>query len=97
MVKPSLGRTKARRMLVWDDFAAHKTPRTRRMAHDLYSTDCVIIPGGCTSKLQPCDVSWNRPFKSNFRRYYDEWVIHGPFEYTRGGNRRPHSKYLLLA
>ena len=50
-------------LLVMDSFSAHCTEEIR----DLLSrnnTDIALIPGGCTSKLQPLDVSLNQPFKS---------------------------------
>ena len=50
-------------LLVMDSFSAHCTEEIQ----DLLSrnnTDIALIPGGCTSKLQPLDVSLNRPFKS---------------------------------
>ena len=50
----------------------------------------------CTSKLQPADVSWNRPFKVRIAELYDEWVFSGPIELTRYGNRKCPSKVLLL-
>jgi hypothetical protein len=29
------------------------------------------------------------PFKSNIRRYYEDWMLHGEKELTTGGNPRP--------
>lgn len=75
-------------MLVWDAFAGHITPGVKEQVRGVYNSDMAVIPGGCTSKLQPCDVSWNRPFKDNFRDMYDEWLVDGVVDLTRGGNRR---------
>jgi hypothetical protein len=61
-----------------------------------YNSDLCVIPGGCTSKLQPADVSWNKPFKSHLSEMYDEWLFSGPVEKTKGGNRRAPSKSLIL-
>ena len=49
-------------LLVLDLFAAHKTPEVLDtfLANDIIVS---LIPGGCTSLVQPLDVSINRPFK----------------------------------
>ena len=36
--------------------------------------DLVIIPGGCTSKIQPLDVCLNKPLKSVVRKKWIEYV-----------------------
>jgi hypothetical protein len=33
------------------------------------------IPGGCTSLCQPVDVGINKPFKSNVRKMWINWMI----------------------
>ena len=60
------------------------------------NTDMAVIPPGCTSKLQPCDVSWNRPMKEAFRESYDAWLVDGPVDLTRHGNRRAPDRSTLL-
>ncbi len=85
-----------RRLLVWDAFSGHITPEVKKEVREVYNTDMAVIPGGCTSKLQPCDVRWNRPFKDTFRDLYDEWVIDGAVDLTKKGNRKPPPKPLLL-
>lgn len=43
------------------------------------NVDVIIIPGGCTPKLQPLDVCLNKPFKNVLRskwlEYMDSMVI----------------------
>lgn len=85
-----------RRLLVWDSFKAHITPEIKDLVKTKYNTDMAVIPGGCTCKLQPVDMSWNRPFKVKLAEYYDEWIFNGTVEKTRFGNRRAPSKTLLL-
>lgn len=34
-----------------------------------------IIPGGCTSLVQPVDVGVNKPFKNRLREYWEGWMI----------------------
>lgn len=85
-----------RRMLVWDSFRGHLTESVKCQVRTVHNTDLCVIPGGCTSKLQPADVSWNRPFKSKLAEMYDEWMFNGPVDKTKFGNSRPPSKAPLL-
>ena len=48
--------------LVCDQFKAHVTESTKRLATEL-KTHLAVIPGGLTSQLQPLDVSVNKLFK----------------------------------
>ena len=61
-----------------------------------YNSDLCVIPGACTSQLQPADVSWNKPCKSHLSEMYDEWLFSGPVEKTKGGKRRAPSNSLIL-
>ena len=61
-----------------------------------FNSDMVYVPGGCTSKLQPADVSWNKPFKDHLQQRYDEWVFSGEKTYTPQGNMRAPTMKLLL-
>ena len=73
----------SRRLLTWDTFAGHKTAHIKSVVREEYNSDLAFIPPGCTSKLQPADVSWNAPFKRNLEEQYDEWVFSGSVEYTK--------------
>ena len=56
--------TKGRRaLLVLDSFSAHQTAEFLELA-TRNNVDVAIIPGGYTSKVQPVDVSLNKPLKS---------------------------------
>ena len=46
-----------RHLLVWDSFWAHITPHVKEAVRSTFNSDMTMIPGGCTSKLQPADVS----------------------------------------
>ena len=66
-LKPIWGRyVTSRRLLVWDTFRGHMTPAVKDKLRTTHNTDIAYIPGGCTSVLQPADVSWNKPFKNHF-------------------------------
>ena len=85
-----------RRLLVWDSFKGHITDNIKQKVREVFNSDLAVIPGGCTSKLQPADVSWNGPFKKALASLYDEWVFSGPVSLTKGGNRRPPDVATLL-
>lgn len=85
-----------KRLMIWDAFSGHITPTIRQAIRDKHNTHLVVIPGGCTSKLQPCDVSWNKPFKDAFRDLYDDWLMDGKIELTKAGNRKPPPRETLL-
>lgn len=63
-------------LLVFDAFSGHLKP-------DIYDHEapavqhftCIVIPGGCTSKVQPLDVSMNKPFKAYLRVVLEEYLI----------------------
>ena len=46
-----------------DSFTAHKTEAVKQRFYEK-RTDLAVIPGGLTSRLQPLDVSLNKPFKA---------------------------------
>jgi hypothetical protein len=50
-------------LLVLDSFTAHKTVNVKNRFHEK-NTNLAVIPGGLTSRLQPLDVSLNKPFKA---------------------------------
>ena len=49
-------------LLTLDSFSAHTTDKITKAIEEHSTTHCVI-PGGCTSKLQPLDVYVNKPLK----------------------------------
>ena len=63
-----------RRLLIWDSFSGHVTPMVKEAVGGRYNSDMAVIPDSYTSTLQPCNVSWKRPFKDGFRDLYNEWL-----------------------
>jgi hypothetical protein len=62
IILPYLNVKKKRALLVVDSFSAHEN---NELAH-ANNVDVSIIPGGCTSKIQPLDVCLNKPFKGEY-------------------------------
>ena len=54
-------------LLVMDSFSAHLTTDVSENLKN-NNTQSVIVPGGCTSKVQPLDVSINKPFKQILKK-----------------------------
>ena len=55
-----------------------------------------IIPGELTKQLQPADISWYKPFKESFLRFYDEWMATGEMSFTLAGNMHPLPKRTVV-
>ena len=72
--KPNTSRDKSYLML-WDSFACHKDKEIIRILLEDYDTAVEIIPGGCTSVLQPLDVGINKPLKDKVRRDFQDWPL----------------------
>jgi len=60
--------------LVCDQFKAHVTESTKRLATKL-KMRLAVIPGGLTSHLQPLDVSVNKPFKGFMHEEWAKWIV----------------------
>ncbi|MCG7877729.1 MAG: hypothetical protein N0C90_15530 [Candidatus Thiodiazotropha endolucinida] len=76
-------------LLVWDMFRVHLLDSVKRRLRER-KTRQAVIPGGTTSLLQPLDVCLNKPFKSNMRNLWNDWMVNGEKTLTKAGNlRRP--------
>ncbi|CAI7759240.1 unnamed protein product [Closterium sp. NIES-54] len=58
-----------RAMLVLDSYRGHIT-HTMLQAYRTHSITLVVIPAGCTSQIQPLDISINQCFKAVVRARY---------------------------
>ena len=67
------GGLKKRSLLMCDQFKAHVTESTKRLATEL-KTHLAVIPGGLTSQLQPLDISVNKPFKGFMHEEWTKWI-----------------------
>jgi hypothetical protein len=56
-------------MLILDSFRDHTVNSVKNRLVEK-NTNIAVIPGGCTSKLQPLDNAINKSFKSKVNYYY---------------------------
>lgn len=63
-------------LMVWDMFCAHLVNSVKNKLKE-NCTYQAVIPGGCTSVLQPLDVCLNKPFKVNMRAKWNTWMVSG--------------------
>ena len=61
-------------LLLLDEFTGHNTDEVQAAAKRLNIT-IMMIPPGLTSKAQPADVSWNKPFKVKMREYWTNKLV----------------------
>ena len=61
-------------ILCLDAFSAH-TSEAVATEFERQKVHTVVIPGGCTSILQPLDVSLNKPFKGILRRHWQQYMF----------------------
>ena len=60
-------------LLEFDSFKAHLVDDALQ-ALKRANASIVVLPGGCTSKAQPVDVSLNRPIKDTMRGLWEEFM-----------------------
>ncbi|XP_064653003.1 tigger transposable element-derived protein 2-like [Lineus longissimus] len=61
-------------LLIWDMFPAHRHQQVRDHVEDTPGF-IGLIPGRCTSLVQPLDLTIIRSFKCTMRRLWKEWKI----------------------
>lgn len=62
-----------RTLLIMDKFSVHKKQEIIALLQSL-NTDVVIIPGGLTYYVQPCDIYVNGPLKRQMRKRWQEHI-----------------------
>ncbi|CAI5526263.1 unnamed protein product, partial [Closterium sp. Naga37s-1] len=71
-IRPSFGMQARSAMLVLDSYRGHLTDEVKKKFDELNIVPA-IIPAGCTSEVQPLDVSVNKSFKASVRQQYQSW------------------------
>jgi hypothetical protein len=61
-------------LLLLDEFTGHGTEKVAAVAKKL-NVHIMTIPSGTTSKTQPADLSWNKPFKGYMRQQWTSKLI----------------------
>ena len=82
-------------LFAWDTFEVHLTEDARKLLKRM-KTDGALIPGRCTKCVQAPSVVWNKPFKGQIMKSYDEWLVSGLHQYTEAGDMKPPSWYLVV-
>ena len=60
-----------------------------------HQTTAVYFPPDLTPIVQPCDISWNKPFKSAMQEKWKKWFRSGEQEFTKSRNRKSASYKLV--
>ncbi|GBC49157.1 pogo transposable element with KRAB domain [Rhizophagus irregularis DAOM 181602=DAOM 197198] len=63
----------SRSLLVLDSFRGHIVSSVKNQLVEK-NTNIAVIPGDCTSKLQPLDVAINKSFKVKVKERYNDWM-----------------------
>ncbi len=88
----------AESLLVMDSFSTHLTDAiAEKLKKSKVHT--VVIHGGCTSVLQPLDVSLNKPFKAILRQLWQQYMLDSAeeLEKKRAEGSTPVSKMKITA
>ena len=85
-----------RALLILDTFSAHFTGPVKKKLKEI-NTIPVLIPGGCTSKIQPLDVCLNKPFKSHVRKCWSQYVINESSSLATHQKIKPPTKELVTS
>ena len=80
-----------RALLVLDSFSAHITNDVKKRLKEI-NTIPIVIPGGSTSKIQPLDVSLNKPFKAFVRKHWSEYIMTQSENVTSNKKLKPPQK-----
>ena len=72
-VAEELGLTDTTSLLVLDSFKAHTTDAVKETLEEM-NIKAPVIPGGCTSKVQPLDVCVNKPFKQFLKSSWAQYL-----------------------
>ena len=78
-----------KRLLIVDSYKPHQTEASIKMANEKCNSEVTIIPGGCTSIVQPMDKCINKPFKDHMRASWQEWMRQDRAKTKSGNLKQP--------
>ena len=81
------------KILVADVHRAQQTANVKKLLQNK-STLLINVPPGCTSRVQPLDVSINKPFKHAIREKFEKRLSENLYLYTE--NKLPVSERRVL-
>ena len=59
-------------LTIFDCFKGQTTPKVQALL-DKHHIRALIVPANCTNKLQPLDISVNKPFKNEMKKKFQLW------------------------
>ena len=59
-------------LTIFDCFKGQTTPNVQALL-DKHHMRALIVPANCTDKLQPLDISVNKPFKNEMKKKFQLW------------------------
>ncbi len=63
------------RLLIVDSYKPHKSQDSVQICEERCNADVLVIPGGCTSIVQPMDIKCiNKPFNESMRASWQAWM-----------------------
>ena len=83
------------RLLLVDHYRPHISEPSKKILTQECNSDLIMILAGCTSLVQPMDVSVKRPFKVKMQEKWLAWFRQVP-ELTRAGNRKQPTRQDVL-
>jgi len=72
-----------------DRYKPHQTEDSIKKVKDRCNSEVIIIPGGCTSIVQPMDRCINQPFKEYMRTSWQEWMRKDRAKTKKGNLKQP--------
>ena len=77
------------RLLIVNSYKPHRSETSMEVVKEHCNAECVIIPGGCTSIVQPMDCCINKPFKEHIRASWQEWMRQDKAKTKMGNLKQP--------